>query len=489
MQLSFAIKFVTLRSPQNRLEFKLRANKNMKSATVKKPSADSFAKTSFDLDALEAKFLNTQATVGIIGLGYVGIPLAAALVKNGMKVVGFDIDESRVAMLQKGKSPIKHTAGEQLEKIFQEGEFSATTDFTSLANVDAILICVPTPLTKQREPDMYYVVETTKTIGKYLRKGQIIALESTTYPGTTTEVMQPMLEEISGLKAGIDFLMAYSPEREDPGNADFSASSTPKVVGGNGKDALRIACALYGTFVPKVVPVSSTETAEAVKLTENIFRAVNIALVNELKVIYGAMGIDVWEVIDAAATKPFGFMPFYPGPGLGGHCIPIDPFYLTWKAREFEISTRFIELAGEINTAMPKHVISELVIAMNDRFSKSLKGSKILVMGLAYKKNVDDIRESPSLKIVEMIEAMGAQVEYYDPLVPVIPQLREHPTLLDRKSIRYEPSVLREFDAAMITTDHDDLDYKVLVENCPLVMDCRNVCERKGIKASNVVKA
>lgn len=461
----------------------------MKSATARKTAPTGDHETSFDVDALEAKFLNAQASVGIIGLGYVGIPLAAALVKNGMKVVGFDVDEARVKTLQQKKSPIKHAAGEELEQIFSNGDFDATTDFAGLADVDAILICVPTPLTKQREPDMFYVVETTKTIGKYLRKGQIIALESTTYPGTTTEVMQPMLEEMSGLKAGVDFLMAYSPEREDPGNADFSAASTPKVVGGNGKDALRVACALYGTFVPKVVPVSSTETAEAVKLTENIFRAVNIALVNELKVIYSAMGIDVWEVIDAAATKPFGFMPFYPGPGLGGHCIPIDPFYLTWKAREFEISTRFIELAGEINTAMPKHVISELVIALNDRFEKSLKGSKILVMGLAYKKNVDDIRESPSLKIIEIMEAMGAHVEFYDPMVPVIPKLREHPTLIDRKGVKYEPSVLKGFDAAMITTDHDDLDYQVLVDNCPLVMDCRNVIERKGIKAGNVVKA
>lgn len=460
----------------------------MKSATARKIQTAELT-TSFDIDALEAKFLNAEATVGIIGLGYVGIPLAAALVKNKMKVIGFDIDEGRVEQLKKGKSPIKHAAGEALEKVFAEGDFTATTDFADLAKVDAILICVPTPLTKQREPDMFYVVETTKTIGKYLRAGQLIALESTTYPGTTTEVMQPMLEEMSGLKAGVDFLMAYSPEREDPGNADFSAASTPKVVGGNGKDALRIACALYGTFVPKVVPVSSTETAEAVKLTENIFRAVNIALVNELKVIYGAMGIDVWEVIDAAATKPFGFMPFYPGPGLGGHCIPIDPFYLTWKAREFEISTRFIELAGEINTAMPKHVISELVIALNDRFSKSLKGSKILVMGLAYKKNVDDIRESPSLKIIELLEALGAEVFYYDPLVPTIPKLREHPTLIGRNSVEYKAAVLKEFDAALIATDHDNLDYRTLVDNCPLVMDCRNVCERNGIKAANVVKA
>lgn len=460
----------------------------MRTAAFRKPAQDDQV-TSFDVDALEKRILDGDATVAIIGLGYVGIPLAAALTKSGLNVVGFDVDAVRVSQLQKGKSPIKHTAGQEIEKIFSEGKFSATTDFTGLSDADAILICVPTPLTKQREPDMFYVIETTKTIGKYLRKGQVIALESTTYPGTTTELMQPMLEEISGLKAGVDFLMAYSPEREDPGNADFSAASTPKVVGGNGKDATRISCALYGKFVPKVVPVSSTETAEAVKLTENIFRAVNIALVNELKVIYGAMGIDVWEVIDAAKTKPFGFMPFYPGPGLGGHCIPIDPFYLTWKAREFEISTRFIELAGEINTAMPKHVISELVIALNDRFAKSLKGSKILVMGLAYKKNVDDIRESPSLKIVEILESMGAEVEFFDPLVPVIPRLREHPTLIDRKSVKYDPAILKAFDAAMITTDHDDLDYQVLVDSCPLVMDCRNVIERKGIQADNVVKA
>ena len=442
-----------------------------------------------DVDALEARFLNAQAAVGVIGLGYVGVPLVSTLTRNGFKVTGFDIDKARVETLNAGKSAMKHIPDDEIREIVKTGLFKATDDFANLAEMDAILICVPTPLTKQREPDLHFVTETTKTIGKYLRPGQVIVLESTTYPGTTTDVMQPMLEEMSGLAAGVDFFMAYSPEREDPGNANYNAASIPKVVGGNGADALRLACALYGKIVPKVVPVSSTETAEAVKLTENIFRAVNIALVNELKVIYSAMGIDVWEVIDAAKTKPFGFMPFYPGPGLGGHCIPIDPFYLTWKAREFEISTRFIELAGEINTAMPRHVVNELVAALNQRFAKSLKGSKILLMGLAYKKNVDDIRESPSLKIIEIMESMGAHVEYYDPLVPVIPKLREHPTLIGRQSAAYTPASVKNFDAALIATDHDDLDYRVLVDNCPLVLDCRNIIESKGIRAANVVKA
>jgi UDP-N-acetyl-D-glucosamine dehydrogenase len=461
----------------------------MKSAAFKKQPAQDTLLASFDVDAMEGRYKNAQAKVGVIGLGYVGIPLVSTLSKNGFTVTGFDIDPARVDQLNKGQSPIKHIASREIETIVKTGLFKARTDFSFLAEMDAILICVPTPLTKQREPDLRFIEDTTKMIGKYLRVGQLIVLESTTYPGTTTEVMQPMLEAASGLKAGIDFMMAYSPEREDPGNESFSAASTPKVVGGNGKDALRLACALYGKIVPKVVPVSSTETAEAVKLTENIFRAVNIALVNELKVIYSAMGIDVWEVIDAAKTKPFGFMPFYPGPGLGGHCIPIDPFYLTWKAREYDISTRFIELAGEINTAMPKHVINELVAALNDRFAKSIKGSKILIMGLAYKKNVDDIRESPSLKIIELMENMGAEVEFYDPLVPVIPKLREHPTLIDRKSVEYRKEILSNFDAAMIVTDHDDLDYGVLINACPLIMDCRNVCERKGYKNANIVKA
>ena len=442
-----------------------------------------------EIDALNALFATAKAKVGVIGLGYVGIPLVSTLTQQGFTVSGFDVDQNRVDQLNKGVSPIKHIPSAQIQNIVETKLFQATYEFSQLAEMDAILICVPTPLTKQREPDMTYVVETTKMIAKYLRRGQLIALESTTYPGTTTDVMTPILEETTGLRSGVDFFMAYSPEREDPGNPAFSASNVPKVVGGDGDIALRLAKTLYGKIVPKVIAVSSTQTAEAVKLTENIFRAVNIALVNELKVIYGAMGIDVWEVIDAAKTKPFGFMPFYPGPGLGGHCIPIDPFYLTWKAREFEISTRFIELAGEINTAMPRHVVNTLVGALSDRLQKSIKGTKILLVGAAYKKNVDDIRESPALRIMEIIDHMGASVDYYDSYIPVIPVTREHPEFGGRPSISFSSANLEKYDAAFIVTDHDDVDYQLLVDHIPLIVDTRNVCERKGVFSDKIIKA
>lgn len=436
-----------------------------------------------------ASIRNATAKIGVIGLGYVGIPLVFTLTTNKFQVTGFDIDEDRVEKLNAGISPIRHIKSEQVQETIESQLFKATSDFSHLQDMDAILICVPTPLTKQREPDMTYVVETAKIISKTLRPGQLIVLESTTYPGTTTEVSTPILEAATGLKSGVDFFMAYSPEREDPGNPQFSAANVPKVVGGDGPESLELATALYQSIVPQVVPVSSTQTAEAVKLTENIFRAVNIALVNELKVIYGAMGIDVWEVINAAKTKPFGYMPFYPGPGLGGHCIPIDPFYLTWKAREYEISTRFIELAGEINTAMPKHVVMQLAMALNNRFEKGMKNSRILLMGMAYKKNVDDIRESPATRILEIMEEFGAKVEYYDPYIPVVPFMREHPNLKGRKSISYTKDTLKSYDACMIITDHDDVDYNLLVQNCPLIVDTRNVCERMGISADNILKA
>lgn len=451
---------------------------------------DSFkTQPSVDVAAIISRFNIAKANIGIIGLGYVGIPLLSTCVANGFNVTGFDIDANRVKVLNDGQSPIRHIPEEHIQGILKTERFIATDQFSKLADMDAILICVPTPLTKQREPDMTYVLETTKAIAKYLRPGQLIVLESTTYPGTTTDVMTPVLEEVSGLKSGVDFFMGYSPEREDPGNEDFSASNVPKVVGGDGEDALLLTKTLYGKIVPKVVPVSSTHTAEAVKLTENIFRAVNIALVNELKIIYSAMGIDVWEVIDAAKTKPFGFMPFYPGPGLGGHCIPIDPFYLTWKAREFDIATRFIELAGQINSAMPKYVVAALVSALSDRYQKSINGSKILLVGIAYKKNVDDMRESPSLRIIEMLEAIGAHVEFYDTYIPVIPPTREHANLTGRQSIALTADTLKSFDAAFIATDHDDIDYQLLVDHVPLVVDTRNVCERKGVSSPKIVKA
>ncbi|WP_280177686.1 nucleotide sugar dehydrogenase [Bosea sp. CS1GBMeth4] len=427
--------------------------------------------------------------VGIVGLGYVGIPLALAALRQGIKVIGFDIDQKRVDDLNAGRSAIKHIPMDLIIEGAKTGKFIATTDFDRMAEPDALLIAVPTPLTKYREPDLSYVVKTTEAIGQRLRRDQLVVLESTTYPGTTDEVMRPILEKATGLKSGEEFFLAFSPEREDPGNPDFGTSTIPKVVGGDGAEALAMALALYGTLVVKAVPVSSTATAEAVKLTENIFRAVNIALVNELKTVYAAMGIDVWEVIDAAKTKPFGFMPFYPGPGLGGHCIPIDPFYLTWKAREYDIATRFIELAGEINSRMPYRVVNQLAEILDAKGHKNLSDAKVLVLGIAYKKNIDDMRESPSLKLIELIEKRGAHVEFHDPFIPVIPPTREHAELTGRKSVPVDAASLAGFDAVLIATDHDDVDYRALVAGSRLVVDTRNACARAGIKADNVFKA
>ena len=441
-----------------------------------------------DVDELCERFSHCRAGVGVVGLGYVGLPLVSALTARGFQVVGFDIDPEKVASLNGGRSYIRHIPDAKIREMVESGRFQATSDFARLAEVDAILICVPTPLTRHREPDLAYVVSTTEMIAAHLKPGHLIALESTTYPGTTKDVMRPILER-GGLRSGVDFFLAYSPEREDPGNPVYSTAAIPKVVGGDGPHALRLACALYGQIVAGVVPVSSCETAEAVKLTENIFRAVNIALVNELKVVYDAMGIDVWEVIDAAKTKPFGFMPFYPGPGLGGHCIPIDPFYLTWKAREYDIATRFIELAGQINTAMPRHVVERLAAALNDRFAKGMKGARVLVLGVAYKKNVDDVRESPTFKLIELLEGRGALVSFYDPYVPEILKSRDHPEFAGRTGIRFDAGTLKTFDAALISTDHDDVDYALLVEACPLVIDTRNACAQRGIHSERVVKA
>jgi len=427
--------------------------------------------------------------IGIVGLGYVGIPLALAALRQGIKVIGFDIDQKRVDDLNAGRSAIKHIPMDLIIEGAKTGKFVATTDFDRMAEPDALLIAVPTPLTKYREPDLSYVVKTTEAIGKRLRKDQLVVLESTTYPGTTDEVMRPILEKATGLKSAEEFFLAFSPEREDPGNPDFGTSTIPKVVGGDGADALAMSLALYGALVVKAVPVSSTATAEAVKLTENIFRAVNIALVNELKTVYAAMGIDVWEVIEAAKTKPFGFMPFYPGPGLGGHCIPIDPFYLTWKAREYDVATRFIELAGEINTRMPYQVVDQLAALLDSKGHKNLSDAKVLILGIAYKKNIDDMRESPSLKLIELIEKRGAHVEFHDPFIPVIPPTREHAELTGRKSVPVDKATLAGFDAVLIATDHDDVDYKSLVAGSKLVVDTRNACARAGITADNVFKA
>jgi UDP-N-acetyl-D-glucosamine dehydrogenase len=448
----------------------------------------SVARDSPDVQSLLRAFSSRNATVGLIGLGYVGIPLALAAVKAGFRVLGFDIDEGRTAQLNRGESIIKHIPASEITAAVKSNQFEATADFTRLREPDVILICVPTPLTKHREPDLSFVVQTSKTIAKSLQPGQLVVLESTTYPGTTTEVVRPILEA-GGLKSGKDFFLAFSPEREDPGNPKFATATIPKIVGGDGPNALALAEAFYRQLVVKTIAVSSPATAEAVKLTENIFRAVNIALVNELKLIYEAMGIDIWEVIEAAKSKPFGFMPFYPGPGLGGHCIPIDPFYLTWKAREYEISTRFIELAGEINSAMPRHVVDRLARALDERCQRGLTGARIFLIGLAYKKNVDDTRESPALKLIELIEARGASVDYHDPYVAVIPSTREHPEFAGRRSVSLDAGTLSKFDAVLIATDHDAVDYALIAKHAKLTVDTRNACGRAGLNSPTIVKA
>lgn len=436
------------------------------------------------LDAIE----NRTHKVGIVGLGYVGIPLMLAAVHTGFSVIGFDIDEKRVGELNSGKSSIKHIPNELITNCVSSGKFEATSDLSRLKSCDSILIAVPTPLTKNREPDLSFVVATTKSIAEHLRPGQLVVLESTTWPGTTIEVMKPMLEA-NGLKSDVDFFLAFSPEREDPANDSYGTSTIPKVIGGDGSNALKIASALYGSFVAKIVPVSSPSTAEAVKLTENIFRAVNIALVNELKVVYSRMGIDVWEVIDAAKTKPFGFMPFYPGPGLGGHCIPIDPFYLTWKAREFDITTRFIELAGQINSHMPHYVVAKLAEALDSKSGRGLNKARILIIGIAYKKNVDDMRESPSLRLIEMIEQRGATVDFHDPFIPVIPPTREHAPLTGRLSVDITAEKIAGYDAVLIATDHDGIDWELIASHVRLVVDTRNACGKAGLSGDNIVKA
>lgn len=419
------------------------------------------------------KIDNKSFKIGIIGLGYVGLPLLWTFHQRGMPVLGFDVDNTKIDCIKKGIPYIKHLGDEMMQTLSKSDICDATTDFSRMSEADALLMCVPTPLNHHREPDMKYVVQTTETVSKYLRKGHLVILESTTWPGTTEELMIPILEKNSGLKAGTDFYVAYSPEREDPGNENFNTAAIPKVVGGHGDDALRLACAMYDTAIIKTVPVSNCKTAEAVKLTENIFRSVNIALVNELKVIYHAMGIDIHKVVEAAATKPFGYMKFTPGPGLGGHCIPIDPFYLTWKAREVEHPTRFIELAGEINTEMPRYVVRRTIEALNHH-KKPMNGSKILLIGLSYKPNVDDDRESPTYKLMQLYEEMGAEVSYYDTYVPKIRPTREYPHYEGRVSVKWCESVIRSFDAVVISTNHKNIDYKELAEWTECIVDTRN---------------
>lgn len=443
------------------------------------------------------KIRSREARVGVIGLGYVGLPLVIEFCKAGFHVTGFDIDDNKVKLLRQGKSYIKHIESTHIERLVlpsmtmnsEHGTmngFSPTSDFSKLSEMDCILICVPTPLNKHRGPDMSFVFDTTKKIALSLRKGQLIVLESTTYPGTTDEDVRRILEG-TGLKAGEDFHLAFSPEREDPNNKDFSTSKIPKVVGGYSDRCLGAAKALYDTVVEQTVPVSSTRVAEAAKLLENIYRAVNIALVNELKMLFDRMGIDIWEVIEAAKTKPFGFQAFYPGPGLGGHCIPIDPFYLTWKAREYDFSTRFIELAGEINTAMPYYVVERIGSVLNES-GETLSGSKILVLGMAYKKDVDDQRESPALRIIQLLKERNAAVVYNDPHVPVCRGNRRYPDI-DMRSVELKEGQLKNADVTLLLTDHSAYDYAFIERHAVCIVDTRNAFEKHGIKSAKVFKA
>ncbi|RJT29423.1 nucleotide sugar dehydrogenase [Mesorhizobium waimense] len=444
--------------------------------------------TAPDLEKLINRIRTRDYTIGIMGLGYVGLPLAMISLDAGFKVIGFDIDASRVALLNRGETGIDHLPGAAIKVAVDSKRFRATSDFADLREPDAILIAVPTPLTKNREPNLSFVENSASAIAERLRPGQLVVLESTTWPGTTREVVQPLLEA-TNLSLGKDFFLAYSPERVDPGNDVHTTATVAKVIGADDPWSLQVAKELYDQIIVQTVPVASTATAEAVKLTENIFRSVNIALVNELKVIFDRMGIDVWEVIEAAKTKPFGYMAFYPGPGLGGHCIPIDPFYLTWKAREYEVTTRFIELAGEINTNMPHYVVARLAEALDQRASRGLSGSRILVIGMSYKKNVGDTRESPSLKLIDIMERRGAVVDYHDPYVPEIPGTREYGTLAGRPSVDICASSLASYDAVVISTDHDAIDWQYVTKHAKLVLDTRNACARSQSRTDNVVKA
>ncbi len=440
-----------------------------------------------DVPQLESDIINRRAVIGVIGLGYVGLPLVRALNQQDYNVIGFDTDQRKIELLNAGKSYIKSVSNQSTQEIKESGKFTPTTTFQDLSKADVILICVPTPLTKNREPNMQYVSSAVESIASILRPGQLVILESTTYPGTTQELIKPILEN-TGLISGQDFFLAYSPEREDPGNGAFETSNIPKVVGADDSFSLKLAVALYTQVVPKVAEVSCSATAEAVKLTENIFRFVNIGLVNELKTIYDQMNIDIWEVIDAAKTKPFGYMPFYPGPGLGGHCIPIDPFYLTWKAREYGMTTQYIELSGQINGGMPYYVIESLREELDLRFAKGLRDTRILVIGVAYKKNVEDLRESPALVIFELLKNRQAVVDFYDCHIPVIPDLEEHKSLSGIQSVPLTKEQLQSYDAVLICTDHDDVNYDIIIENSKLIIDTRNAIKGDIKGLSHVVR-
>lgn len=416
------------------------------------------------------KIVAKEISVGIIGMGYVGLPLVLEFANSGVKVVGFDIDEGKVEKLKKGKSYISHIKDERIEDLITSDIFCPTTDFDLLAQQDVVLICVPTPLDTHRDPDLSYVKKTIYEISKRMKKGQLIVLESTTYPGTTDEEILPELQ-MHGAKIDKDFFLAFSPEREDPGRKDFTTRTIPKVVGGVTEDSTEIAVALYELAIETVIPVSSSRIAEACKILENTYRAVNIALVNELKIVFDKMNINIWEVIEAASTKPFGFTAFYPGPGLGGHCIPIDPFYLTWKSLEYKTPTRFIELAGEINTGMPEYVVTRVQNILNDK-GKCLKGSKILILGVTYKPDIDDMRESPALRVIELLRKKQAEVSYYDPFIRQFPKFREYE--FQMKSIELKPEIISKFDAVIILTNHSNIDYNMLVENSNIIIDTRN---------------
>ncbi len=440
-------------------------------------------------------FAGAPRAIGIIGLGYVGLPLALRFAEKGHRLTGFDVDPAKVEKLNAGQSYIKHIGAENVARHVAAGNFRATADFSRLREMDAVIICVPTPLDERREPDLTYVRETAESIAPHLQRGQLIVLESTTYPGTTEEIMLPILEGgglhcpvhsgANGESPATDFYLAFSPEREDPGNKQFAIGQIPKIVGGINPASRQAAAALYGQIVPRIVEVSSTRAAEMIKLLENIFRCVNIALVNELKLLCQRMGLDVWEVIDGAASKPFGFMPFYPGPGLGGHCIPVDPYYLSWKAREYDFATRFIELAGEINTAMPYHVVTAVADALNQQ-ERSLKGSRILLLGIAYKRDVDDLRESPSLKLLQLLMEHGAQVDYNDPFFPALHRMR-HYDYSHLRSVALSPAAIAAYDCVLIATDHSAYDYPAIVEAARLVVDTRNATRKVAQHREKIV--
>ncbi len=425
-----------------------------------------------------------QETTAIIGLGYVGLPLLLDFCESGLNVIGFDIDQDKIEMLRQGKSYISYISGQKISRYVNNKQFTVTANFNKLKEAKNIIIAVPTPLNDHREPDLQFVENTARAIAKYLVSGQLVVLESTTYPGTTREIVQPILNA-SGLTVGKDYYLAYSPERVDPNNNSYSARDIPKVMGGITNECLARVKALYGMVFKQIVPVSSVEAAEASKLLENIFRSVNIALVNEMKMLFDRMGIDVWEVIRASSTKPFGFMPFYPGPGLGGHCIPIDPFYLTWKAREFDFSTRFIELAGEINTQMPYYVVNKTIEALNDN-NKAIKGAKILILGAAYKNDVDDVRESPALKIISLLKERKAEVNYYDPFINHITDIRKYPDI-NMHSVELNDEILQKQDCVIILTAHSNIDYRRLLKHSKMVIDTRNVLS--GIDDDKIIKA